>query len=357
MDRWIMKKIWKSLMLIAVACSLLTCNVFATPTEDELRQDKQEAEQRLESLEGEMTSLMTKINETEMELVEVGQEIIKATEELESTQQKEEEQYEAMKKRIVAMYENGNNSVLEMIFEAGSIAEMLKQAENVQTVHEYDRKQLEEYVKTKETIANLKDSLEEDMKAIEEKQKKYEKDKHDLDVMIGELQNEIDDFEVKIQEAAAAAALASRPSSTTDVNGSNSLQNSGNTSASNSSSSTNSYKPPSGTGGGAAIVNAAYSYLGVPYVWGGESHSGVDCSGLVLQAHKAIGVNLGHYSGAQGSGGKAVSRSEALPGDVVCYSGHVGIYIGNGKMIHAPQAGDVVKVVNVYGSPWYRRYW
>lgn len=338
-------------MLIVVVSSLLTCTVFATPTEDELRQDKQEAEQRLELLEGEMTSLMTKINETEIELVEVGQEIIKATEELESSQQKEEEQYEAMKRRIVAMYENGNSSVLAMIFEAGSIAEMLKQAENVQTVHEYDRKQLEEYVKTKETIANLKVSLEEDMKAIEEKQKKYEQDKHDLDVMIGELQNEIDDFEVKIQEAAAAAALASRPSSTTNVNGSNSSGSSG------SSSSSNSYTPPSGTGGGAAIVNAAYSYLGVPYVWGGESYSGVDCSGLVLQAHKSIGVSLGHYSGAQGSGGKAVSRSEALPGDVVCYSGHVGIYIGNGKMIHAPQAGDVVKIVNVYGSPWFRRYW
>lgn len=346
-----MKKIWKSLMLIVVASSLLTCTVFATPTEDELRQDKQEAEDRLESLEGEMTSLMTKINETEIELVEVGQKIIKATEELEVAEEKEVEQYEAMKSRIVAMYENGNDSMLAVIFESGSIAEMLKQAENVQTVHEYDRKQLEEYVRTKETIADLKVSLEEDMKAIEEKQEKYEQDKHDLDVMIGELQNEIDDFEVQIQEAAAAAALASRPSSNTNVSGS------GNSESSSSSNSSSNYTPPTGTGGGAAIVNAAYSYLGVPYVWGGESYSGVDCSGLVLEAHKSIGVSLGHSSGAQGSGGKSVSSSEALPGDVVCYSGHVGIYIGNGQMIHAPQPGDVVKIVNVYGSPWYRRYW
>ena len=115
--------------------------------------------------------------------------------------------------------------------------------------------------------------------------------------------------------------------------------------------------PPSGTGGGAAIVAEAYKYMGVPYVWGGQSASGVDCSGLVLLAHRAIGVKLAHYSGSQGSGGRAVSRAEAQPGDVVCYPGHVGIYVGNGKMIHAPQTGDVVRVVNVYGSPWYRRYW
>ena len=92
-------------------------------------------------------------------------------------------------------------------------------------------------------------------------------------------------------------------------------------------------------------------------MWGGASASGVDCSGLVLLAHKAIGVNLAHFSGSQGSGGKAVSKANAQPGDVVCYAGHVGIYLGGGKMIHAPQTGDVVKVVNVYGNPWYRRYW
>ena len=107
---------------------------------------------------------------------------------------------------------------------------------------------------------------------------------------------------------------------------------------------------------GQAIVNAAYSQQGVPYVWGGTSPGvGLDCSGLVQYCHRVAGISIGRTSGAQGGGGVAVSSPQ--PGDVVCYSGHVGIYIGGGQMIHAPEPGDVVKIASVYGSPWYRRYW
>ena len=335
-----MKRTIKALVASLLVSVTFATTVFAVPSEDELRQDKAEAQEKIEKLESEMTRVMSKINETERELVKVGQEIIKANEELAETEKLEKEQYEAMKRRIVAMYENGNTSMIEMILESGSIAEMLKHAENVQTIHAYDRKQLEEYVATKVKIGELKGSLEEDMAAIEKKQKSYQEDKADLNAMIADLEDKVDDLDDRIQ---AAAAQASRPQ-----NGSNS---------GGSSSGSNNYVPPSGTGGGAAIVAEAYRYLGVPYVWGGASSNGVDCSGLVLLAHRAIGVNLYHYSGSQGSGGRSVSRADAQPGDVVCYSGHVGIYLGNGKMIHAPQPGDVVKVVNVYGSPWFRRYW
>lgn len=316
-------------------------SVFAVPSESELRQDKAAAKDKIKKLESEMEYVMTKINQTEMELVEVGQAIIQANEELAEAQEQEEVQREAMRYRIVAMYENGNSSMIEMILESGSIAEMLQHAENVQTIHAYDRKQLAEYIATKEKIVTLKASLEEDMAALEKKQRAYEEDKADLNATIAELEEKVDNIDKKIREAAAAAAAAaaqaSRPQS--------------------GSSSSSNYVPPSGTGGGSAIVSEAYKYMGVPYVWGGQSSGGVDCSGLVLLAHRAIGVSLSHYSGSQGSGGRAVSRSEAQPGDVVCYPGHVGIYVGNGMMIHAPQTGDVVRVVSVYGSPWFRRYW
>ena len=235
-----------------------------------------------------------------------------------------------MKSRIVAMYENGNSSMLVTILEAGSFVDMLQQAENVQAIHAYDRRQLQEYVDTKTKIENLKTSLEDDMEYLESRQKKLDKSKKELDSTISQLEGKVNDLDRRIQNAASAAVK--QPNDYV-------------------------YVPPTGTGGGAAIVAAAMRYKGVPYVWGGASASGVDCSGLVLLAHRAIGVNLAHYSGSQGSGGKAVSRAQAQPGDVVCYSGHVGIYIGNNQMIHAPQTGDVVRIVTVYGSPWFRRYW
>lgn len=307
----------------------------ATPTVGDLREDKEEAEQELAALESRMTNLMKKINESEEKLVKTGQAILKAEEDLSAAEKREKEQYEAMKLRIVTMYENGNGVMIAKVLESDNLADLLQQAERVQAIHNYDRTQLDEYVKVKKQIASLKDSLEKDMAALEKEQKRYHKDKEDLDAMIARAEDKVGDLSSQIQ---AAAANASRPNH-------------------NSNHSSNNYVPPTGTGGGAAIVSAAYKYLGVPYRWGGASANGVDCSGLVMLAHRAIGVRLSHYSGSIGSGGRSVSRANAQPGDVVCYSGHVGIYVGNGMMIHAPQTGDVVRVVKVYGSPWFRRYW
>ncbi|MDD6714915.1 MAG: SH3 domain-containing C40 family peptidase [Firmicutes bacterium] len=130
-------------------------------------------------------------------------------------------------------------------------------------------------------------------------------------------------------------------------------------SASGSSKSTGSTASPkssgstSGSSQGQAVVNYAMQFIGNPYVWGGSSlTNGTDCSGFTMSVYSHFGVSLPHYDGAQRSCGTAVSSlAEAQPGDLICYYGHVGIYIGNGQIVHAsnPRTGITT------GSATYRQ--
>ena len=109
--------------------------------------------------------------------------------------------------------------------------------------------------------------------------------------------------------------------------------------------------PPSQYTGVAAI---ALRYLGVPYVWGGSTPAGFDCSGFVMYVYAQVGVSLPHYTGAQWNMGVPVDRSDLEPGDLVFFDGlgHVGIYIGGGQFVHAPHTGDVVKISSL-SEAWY----
>lgn len=104
--------------------------------------------------------------------------------------------------------------------------------------------------------------------------------------------------------------------------------------------------PPPASGHGDDLVNAAERFLGVPYVWGGASPSGMDCSGLILLAYQAIGITLPHYSGAQFEMATPVPTNALQPGDLLFYgpggSEHVAMYVGGGMMIEAPYTGAVV---------------
>ena len=385
------------LITAVVTSSMIVTPVLAAPSVDDLKKEKASKQNEVSSLQSQLTTLMGKVNTLESELIQTGEDITKAQSDLVVAQKKEKEQYAAMKKRIKYMYEAGNDSAFETLVTSDDFTDLLSKAEYVQNVHSYDRKQLQEYVETKQQISDLKDSLEKDQKELESKQAEYEKQGDNLNNLITSKSAEVANLDSEIQAAAEAAAKeaaeraakeaaekaakeaakkqqASAANNSTSSNRNNSTTSNNTTSNKNNTSNTTRPSRPSGnntsssttkpsgnntssntTSGsnanGGTIVSRAYSQLGKPYVWGACGPSSFDCSGFVSYCLTGSYTRLGTTLTFMGW----TRVSNPQPGDVVTKATHCGIYIGNGQMIHAPHTGDVVKVGPVQSGMIYVR--
>lgn len=377
------------LITAVVTSSMIVTPVLAAPSVDDLKKEKASKQNEVSSLQSQLTTLMGKVNTLESELIQTGEDITKAQSDLVVAQKKEKEQYAAMKKRIKYMYEAGNDSAFETLVTSDDFTDLLSKAEYVQNVHSYDRKQLQEYVETKQQISDLKDSLEKDQKELESKQAEYEKQGDNLNNLITSKSAEVANLDSEIQEAAERAAKeaaekaakeaakkqqASAANNSTSSNRNNSTTSNNTTSNKNNTSNTTRPSRPSGnntsssttkpsgnntssntTSGsnanGGTIVSRAYSQLGKPYVWGAYGPNSFDCSGFVSYCLTGRYTRLGTTLTFMGW----TRVSNPQPGDVVTTATHCGIYIGNGQMIHAPHTGDVVKVGPVQSGMIYVR--
>lgn len=382
------------LITAVVTSSMIVTPVLAAPSVDDLKKEKASKQNEVSSLQSQLTTLMGKVNTLESELIQTGEDITKAQSDLVVAQKKEKEQYAAMKKRIKYMYEAGNDSAFETLVTSDDFTDLLSKAEYVQNVHSYDRKQLQEYVETKQQISDLKDSLEKDQKELESKQAEYEKQGDNLNNLITSKSAEVANLDSEIQAAAEAAAKeaaeraakeaaekaakeaakkqqasaannstsSNRNNSTTSNNTTSNKNNTSNTtrpSGNNTSSSTtkpsgnntNSNTTSGSNANGGTIVSRAYSQLGKPYAWGACGPSSFDCSGFVSYCLTGSYTRLGTTLTFMGW----TRVSNPQPGDVVTTATHCGIYIGNGQMIHAPHTGDVVKVGPVQSGMIYVR--
>jgi peptidoglycan DL-endopeptidase CwlO len=255
--------------------------------------------------------------------------------------------------RLVSAYTSTeDNSTLSVLLGAASLDDLLNRIEAVNSTSQQDASIVQQVTSFKAAVQHNRDEL---RKAHSEQQtivaqkaaqkRRIESQLASRRQLLSSIKGQI--ARIKAAEAAQQRQLAASARSRLAAEEPPSTDGVG-VSASTPEGST--VAPPNTHGG---IVGIAMRYLGVPYRWGGASPGGFDCSGLVQYAYAQLGISVPHSTYALWPMGTAISRDQLQPGDLVFFSGlgHMGIYIGNNQMIHAPHSGDVVKISSLTG--WY----
>lgn len=399
---------------------------------DELYSQKQQLATEINSLDTDLVNVMVSIQTLNNDIETKKTDIKKIKSDLKKAKKQKEKQYEAMKKRIQYLYENGGTGAawFQMMMNADDLSDMLNKAEYTQQMYEYDRENLEKYSNTVREVKKLKEQYQQEKADLEGMKQEQEAEQanlqaaidskrassadcdneiayaqqmaNDYAAIIAQQQAEIEQIvaeKIAAEEAAraeaeriaaeqAAAEAAENEQGYTeddgneenygedynedgdssDYNGDYSGETSeaseagdsgyagedyGNSEESDDSgyagsgttTDTASSTTTSSCSGGSSVVDYAKQFVGNPYVWGGTSlTSGADCSGFVQSVYNNFGVSLPRTSYEQQNAGREVSYSEAQPGDLICYGGHVAIYMGNGKIVHASNSRDGIKV-------------
>jgi cell wall-associated NlpC family hydrolase len=372
---------------------------------DEVNDRMEGMEQQKDTVEGEITVLdtqlieiLTSISVCEDEIDAKEEEIKLVKVELEEAQQREQNQYADMKTRIRFMYETGDQTYLQIFMEASSIADILNKASYVEQLYEYDRELLLEYEETKEEVAGIKEELELEEADLLTSQKELKEQQDYLENLIAEKRATVANFDAQLAQAqeeansykqqlkkqneeiqrleeeerkakekeqqdaentlltsnskenetqSTGSTTNAQSSETGSTEGNQTENDAGNSTENTVAEKETTTSTDTGSGLGTQIANYGCQFIGYPYVYGGTSlTNGTDCSGFTQAVYAHFGISIPRDSTSQRFAGTGVSYEDARPGDIICYAGHVALYIGNGQIVHASTERTGIKISN-----------
>jgi peptidoglycan DL-endopeptidase CwlO len=361
-------------LLVLAAAFFLAPEAFADPPAIAAKQaEAQQVLGELQTLDGNLEKTVQSYDQAHSELSSIDGDLHVNETNLGIARTNLHRSQTALSERLISLYTSGEtNSTLEVLLGSTSLDDLLTRIDATSTISQQDTKTIHDVIhfrteiKAREvrlqharaTKAQLVQSLADQRVSIESQLGQRRTLLSSIQGEIVQLQAQEAARQAQLkrelqarlaaqQQAAAVAALSpALPAAPVTLSASTTAQSSGPVAVASSIPAA----PPSQYGG---VVGIAMRYLGTPYVWGGASPGGFDCSGLVMYVYAQVGVSLPHSSYAQYGMGMPVSMGDLQPGDLVFFDGlgHVGIYIGGGEFIHAPHTGDVVKISSLSG--WY----
>ena len=318
-------------------------------------------EEQISDLNAEIINTMACIELKEEEIAEKEGQIgtketqISLTEQQhEAAVQREADQRQNMTDYTRMMYENKGNSYLNTFFSGRGFSKMLTDMDLIEKVYEYALGKLNNYIGTKNEVQELWDRLELEKAGLQEDKAGLEADreeltllKTDLDEKLAIKKRESANYDAEIKKAKQAASNAKKllQADKKKLQQLEAQQNAANIKVTVNSNYASIVDGATGSEQGKKIAKYGLQYVGNPYVMGGTSLTkGADCSGFTYRIYSDFGYSIPRTSTQQRSAGTEVAYANAQPGDLICYSGHVGMYIGGGMIVHASNAKTGIKV-------------